>query len=131
MFTSEGDFWRKNSSYCSRRFTAGVIARFGETMVDYAEAAAGDMRPGEVRNVHADLSRLTLLIACKTLFDADVRGQASEVARALEHLQDATTELIDQKHTPAGVGADAGEAASAGVGGDAGPDRVRDHRGAA
>jgi cytochrome P450 len=97
LFTSEGDFWRRQRKLVQPAFHRGKIARFGETMVDYAEHAAGDMRPGEVRDVHADMSRLTLLIACKTLFDADVRGQASEVATALEHLQDATTELIDQK----------------------------------
>ncbi len=97
LFTSEGDFWRKQRKLVQPAFHRSKIARFGETMVTYAENAARQMVPGETRNVHPDLARLTLLIACKTLFDADMDGDAAEVATALTHLQDATTTRIEQK----------------------------------
>lgn len=97
LFTSEGDFWRKQRKLVQPAFHRSRIARFGETMVNYADNAARQLTPGETRNVHTDLSRLTLLIACKTLFDADMDGDAGEVAVALTHLQEATTTRLEQK----------------------------------
>lgn len=97
LFTSEGEFWRKQRKLVQPAFLRSRIARFGTTMVGFAESAARAMVPGETRDLHADLARLTLLIACKTLFDADVERDASHIAEALTHLQDATTARIEQK----------------------------------
>ena len=44
-------------------------------MVDYAERMLEGWRAGEVRDIHADMTRLTLEIIAKTLFDADVRAE--------------------------------------------------------
>lgn len=97
LFTSEGDFWRKQRKLVQPAFLRARIAKFGETMVAYADTAARPLVPGEIRDVHAEFAKLTLLIACKTLFDANVEGDAGEVAVALSHLQDATTQRIEQK----------------------------------
>ncbi|MBL9140026.1 MAG: cytochrome P450 [Verrucomicrobiales bacterium] len=97
LFTSEGDFWKKQRKLAQPAFHRAKIERFGQTMVAYAEDAARDLSPGETRDVHADLSRLTLLVACKTLFDVDMGDSANEVSTALKHLQDATTTRIEQK----------------------------------
>lgn len=97
LFTSEGDFWKKQRKLVQPAFHRSRIARFGETMVTYAENAARLLVQGQTCNVSPELSRLTLLIACKTLFDADMDGDAAEVATALTHLQDATTTRIEQK----------------------------------
>ncbi|MBL9129189.1 MAG: cytochrome P450 [Verrucomicrobiales bacterium] len=97
LFTSEGEFWRKQRKLVQPAFLRARIARFGQTMVAYAEDATRRWTPGETRDIHADFAQLTLLIACKTLFDADVAGDALEVAEALTHLQDATTARIEQK----------------------------------
>lgn len=97
LFTSEGDFWRNQRKLVQPAFQRSRVARFGETMVTYAQRAAERIVPGEARDVHADFARLTLTIACKTLFDAEVEEDASEVATALSHLQDATTARIEQK----------------------------------
>ncbi|MCC7374558.1 MAG: cytochrome P450 [Verrucomicrobiales bacterium] len=97
LFTSEGEFWKKQRKLAQPAFHRAKIERFGETMVSYARETADRMNAGEVRDVHADLSRLTLLVACKTLFDVDMGDSATEVATALHHLQDATTARIEQK----------------------------------
>lgn len=97
LFTSEGDFWKKQRKLAQPAFHRSKIERFGDTMVAYARDAADRMSPGEVRDVHADFSRLTLLVACKTLFDVDMGDSANEVATALRHLQDATTTRIEQR----------------------------------
>jgi cytochrome P450 len=97
LFTSEGDFWKKQRKLAQPAFHRAKIDRFGETMVAYAEEAARHLSVGETRDVHADFSRLTLLVACKTLFDVDMGDSTNEVATALKHLQDATTTRIEQK----------------------------------
>ena len=95
LFTSEGDFWKKQRKLAQPAFHRAKIDRFGETMVAYAEEAARHLSVGETRDVHADFSRLTLLVACKTLFDVDMGDSTNEVATALKHLQDATTTRIE------------------------------------
>jgi cytochrome P450 len=59
------------------------IAAYGPVMVEHAERMLARWRPGETREVLAEMMRLTLGIAAKTLFDADVDGQASTVGAAL------------------------------------------------
>jgi cytochrome P450 len=53
-------------------------------MVAYTERMLAGWHSGETRDLHADMMRLTLEIVAKTLFDADVAGQAREVGDALE-----------------------------------------------
>jgi cytochrome P450 len=52
-------------------------------MVDDTHAMLAQWTPGQVRDVHEDMMRLTLRIVGKTLFDADVEAQAKEVGAAL------------------------------------------------
>jgi cytochrome P450 len=52
-------------------------------MVEYAARRRDQWRPGETRDVAREMMRLTLAIAGKTLFDADVEGEADEIGKAL------------------------------------------------
>ena len=57
-------------------------------MVDYAERAAERWRDGEALDISEEMMRLTLSIVGKTLFDADVEHDASEVGGALSEIMD-------------------------------------------
>ncbi|MGH9902678.1 MAG: cytochrome P450, partial [Pyrinomonadaceae bacterium] len=59
------------------------MAAYGEVMVSYAERLADEWRDGETRDVHQDMMRLTMEIVARTLFSADVAGDAADVGRAL------------------------------------------------
>src|SRR5262249_56317721 len=59
------------------------VASYATVMVDYAERMAASWRDGEVRDLLEDMTQLTLEIIAKTLFGADVSGQAREIGDAL------------------------------------------------
>ena len=83
LLTSEGDAWRRNRRLAQPAFHRARVAAYGQTMVDATERLLEGWRPGAVRDVHADMMRLTLNIVVKTLLDADVEGEAAAVGEAL------------------------------------------------
>jgi cytochrome P450 len=88
LLTSEGDFWLRQRRLVQPAFNRSRITRYAPAMVAAAEHVIGDWRPGERRDIMVEMMRITLAIAAKTLFDADVGGGAQDVVDALNVLQD-------------------------------------------
>src|SRR6266478_24084 len=86
LVTSEGDFWRRQRRLAQPAFHRQRVSSYGEVMVDYATRTSDKWRPGETRDIHPDMLRLTLEIVVKTLFDADVSDDADKVGRILSEL---------------------------------------------
>jgi len=86
LVTSEGDFWRRQRRLAQPAFHRQRISGYGDVMVDYAERSLSNWQVGEMRDVHRDMMRLTLEIVVKTLFDADISGDADNVGRILSGL---------------------------------------------
>src|SRR5438034_62527 len=86
LLTSEGDFWLRQRRLAQPAFHRARIASYAETMVQYAQRMLETWRGGEERDVHREMMRLTLKIVVKTLFDADVAGDAQDVGKSLELL---------------------------------------------
>ncbi len=86
LLTSESDFWLRQRRLAQPAFHRNRIAAYGEAMVNFTERMLATWRDGETRDVHEAMMRLTLEIIAKTLFDADVAGEASEVGRMMEAL---------------------------------------------
>jgi cytochrome P450 len=80
LLTSEGDFWRRQRSLAQPAFQLQQIGKYAAVMVALTQRLLESWRPGQRRNVHDDMMHLTLEIAAKTLFDADV---GSDEARAV------------------------------------------------
>ena len=95
LLTSEGDLWLRQRRLAQPAFHRQRIAAYGAVMVQYAERMLAAWRDGEGRDVHADMSRLTLEIVAKTLFDADVAGEAGQVGAALEVVLDTFIARMD------------------------------------
>ena len=83
LVTSKGDFWRHQRRLIQPAFHRERIATYGEVMVAYTNRMLTRWQNDEVRDVHEDMMRVTLEIAAKTLFDADIADRADEVGSAL------------------------------------------------
>src|SRR5215469_16442019 len=83
LLTSEGDFWLRQRRLIQPVFQRERLVSYAPDMTAYAEKQIADWRDGDVRDLHIEMRQLTLAIAAKTLFGADVTGQSEAVGQAL------------------------------------------------
>ncbi|MGD8860437.1 MAG: cytochrome P450 [Myxococcales bacterium] len=89
LLVSEGEFWKRQRRLIQPAFHPRRIAGYAQVMVQEAEALAEELRDGEVRDLHAEMMRLTLRIVARTLFGSEVSAQqAAQVERALAVVTD-------------------------------------------
>ncbi len=84
LLTSEGEHHLRQRRLMQPAFHRERIAGYGSTMVSYADRLRNRWQPGATIDVAQEMMSLTLSIVGKTLFDADVEGQAKEVRQALK-----------------------------------------------
>ncbi|MHB1133990.1 MAG: cytochrome P450 [Chloroflexota bacterium] len=83
LLTAEGDFWLRQRRLIAPAFHRERLATYAETMTSYTERMLADWSDGEERDLHPEMTRLTLAIVAKTLFDADVARDAPQVGQAM------------------------------------------------
>lgn len=83
LLTSEGEFHLRQRRLVQPAFHRQRIAGYAGTMVEYTARLAGKWQGGQTVDVAREMMRLTLAIAGKTLFDADVESEADEIGDAL------------------------------------------------
>jgi cytochrome P450 len=83
LLTSEHGFHARQRRAISPAFTHKRIAGYAETMAARAYRVARAYRAGDRVDAAEDMSRLTLEIVCKTLFDAEIGAEANEVGDAV------------------------------------------------
>jgi cytochrome P450 len=88
LLTSEGEFWLRQRRLIQPAFVRGRLAGYAPAMVAAARRVTASWRPGERRDILVEMMQLTLEVAAKTLFDAEVGGEAQAVVDALQILQD-------------------------------------------
>jgi cytochrome P450 len=83
LLTSEGEFHLRQRRLMQPAFHRQRIAGYAATMVEFAERMSQRWQPGAQMDIAREMMHLTLAIAGKTLFDADVEGEADEIGNAL------------------------------------------------
>ncbi|MFN8419732.1 MAG: cytochrome P450 [Anaerolineae bacterium] len=85
LFTSEGDFWKRQRKLVQPAFHSKRIGEYGQVMADYSNDLAKEWAGaiGQERAIEKDMTHLTMRIIAKTLFDADVTVEASEVGETI------------------------------------------------
>lgn len=83
LVTSEGDFWRRQRKLSAPAFQAARLPAYAQTMVATTMQMLDGWSKEQVRDVYADMGRLTLEIACKTLFGTAAAPDARVVGAAL------------------------------------------------
>ncbi len=84
MLLSDGDYWLRQRRLAQPAFHRQRVASYGEVITAAAGRLADSWHGGEIRDVHPEMMRLTLEVAAKTLFDADVTGDAEDVGRSID-----------------------------------------------
>jgi cytochrome P450 len=96
LLSSDGDPWLRQRRLMSPAFQRQRVTAYAPAMVGYAERMLARWKPGETVEIFAEMSRLTLEIASKTLFDAEAGDQANIVGTALEVLLDAFISRVNR-----------------------------------
>jgi cytochrome P450 len=83
LLTSEGDFHRKQRRLLAPAFVQKRIAAYADVMAARGRDSAARMLAARELDVDAETMRVTLEIVGKTLFDAELGDEASDIGAAL------------------------------------------------
>jgi cytochrome P450 len=84
LLTSEGEFHLRQRRLMQPAFHRERLATYANVMLEAAQHTGANWRDGTNVDVHDAMMKLTLGVAGRTLFDADVDGNAHDVAEAME-----------------------------------------------
>jgi cytochrome P450 len=83
LLTAEKEVHRRKRKLLAPAFAPRRMAGYATAMTAHAESAAARWRDGELLDVAEEMMRLTLAIVGKTLFDADIEGDARVIGDAM------------------------------------------------
>ncbi len=83
LLTSEDDFHLRQRRLAQPAFHRARITAYGDVMASYAERRADQWHDGDVLELNHEMAAYTLAVVGKTLFDADIEGEAHEIGEAL------------------------------------------------
>jgi cytochrome P450 len=83
LFTSEGDLWRRQRRLMAPLFHPGAIAQYTECMHDVAVRAASTWSHGSTVDLAHEMTRITMGIVGKALFDSDTFDDTDALGAAL------------------------------------------------
>lgn len=82
LLTSDGDFHRQQRRLMQPAFRGERIAGYARAMIEHGRHSAERFRDGAEISMFQEMLRLTLGIAAKTLFNADIERDARDVGEA-------------------------------------------------
>jgi len=83
LLTSEGEFHLRQRRLASPSFHRARVESYAHTMAAYAQRRAESWGDGQSVDVVREMAAYTLAVVGKTLFDADIEGEAHEIGDAL------------------------------------------------
>ena len=86
LLLSENETWLRQRRLIQPAFHRQRVAGYGDLMTALAERYVSTWKAGDTRDVHAEMMALTQAIVAKTLFDADVSGEAHDAIQAAKIL---------------------------------------------
>ena len=98
LFSSEGEFHRRQRKLMAPSFQPRHIVSYADTMVHYGELIQQAWSEAETIDVSQEMTNLTMSIIGKVLFDADVFTETDELGLAmtttLSHVSHSLSQLL-------------------------------------
>lgn len=95
LITSDGALWKQQRKLIQPAFHHRQLAVYADVMTDHAKSMMDSFTDGEVRNIGAEMARLTLGIVIKSLFGADLPREAEEISRSMLAVLDAANQRLN------------------------------------
>jgi cytochrome P450 len=86
LLTSEGENHTRQRRLSQPAFHRDRIAGYAKVMSDYAARARERWRDGQVLDLSREMMQLTLSVVGKTLFDADLESEASDIGASMKSI---------------------------------------------
>ncbi len=83
LLTSEGDFHHRQRRLIQPAFHHDRIKEYAKTIVHYEERLTERWKDGSVLDIHGEMTRLTMAIITKCLFDKDVESESKTLSEDL------------------------------------------------
>lgn len=85
LLTSDGELWKRQRKLMAQAFVPKRIHSYGAAMVRVTETSLRPWRDGDVVNLHAEMSRITMDVVADVLFGASVsRDEQRTVSESME-----------------------------------------------
>ncbi|MCC6554994.1 MAG: cytochrome P450 [Polyangiaceae bacterium] len=84
LFTAEGELWKRQRRLMAPLFQPSFVEAYVPGVVECVERWIERRRDGEVIDVGQEMTRVTMNVVARALFDADTDGEARELGEALE-----------------------------------------------
>jgi cytochrome P450 len=86
LFVNDGDSWRTQRKLVSPAFHHKRIAAYADLMVDYAQSVGKMWQDGAEIDLEQFMTDYTIHVVSKSLFDAEVSGQETELREVIEQV---------------------------------------------
>jgi cytochrome P450 len=96
LLTSEGELHTRQRRIMQPIFHPRFVETYAPEMVRLAERARSRWQPDETLDLAEEMTRLTLEVVAKTLFDADIESEVDEIGRAMA----VTVTMFDRARSP-------------------------------
>jgi len=93
LLLSDGEFWRRQRKLIQPAFHARRLQGYGKGMTDNTDRLLAEWQPGQTRDLHHDMMKLTLAIVTRALFDVDLSDQADRIGETVTQLIEVSNRL--------------------------------------
>ncbi|MBK6686348.1 MAG: cytochrome P450 [Deltaproteobacteria bacterium] len=88
LFTSNGEFWRKQRRLIQPAFHKENMSRYAEVMIEHTRQKVATWVPGEIRDINREMMELTLTVVARALLNYDTQRDHLTVAKAMGVIQE-------------------------------------------
>lgn len=86
LFTADGDPWKRQRKLMAPLFHPQAIRSYAEMMNEVITRCLDTWKDGEVIDAGREMTRITMGVAAKTLFDADTLDESDDISDAIHQM---------------------------------------------